>query len=100
MLFGIDLDLRTGDFAVLVGKSGSGNTTLRNIIGLFDTPTALSISGTDELLRTKRSGGPLLLSVVTTLDLVGGIAPQRRTTIHKSASHVMPSRYPASTSVG
>lgn len=40
VLFGIDLDLRTGDFAVLVGKSGSGKTTLLNIIGLLDTPTA------------------------------------------------------------
>ncbi|WP_263841333.1 ABC transporter ATP-binding protein [Salinibacter sp.] len=40
VLFGVDLKLRTGDFAVLVGKSGSGKTTLLNIIGLLDTPTA------------------------------------------------------------
>ena len=40
VLFGIDLELKTGDFAVLVGKSGSGKTTLLNIIGLLDTPTA------------------------------------------------------------
>jgi lipoprotein-releasing system ATP-binding protein len=40
VLFGVDLELRTGDFAVLVGKSGSGKTTLLNIIGLLDTPTA------------------------------------------------------------
>ena len=39
-VFGVDLELRTGDFAVLVGKSGSGKTTLLNIIGLLDTPTA------------------------------------------------------------
>ena len=40
VLFGVDLELKTGDFAVLVGKSGSGKTTLLNIIGLLDTPTA------------------------------------------------------------
>ena len=40
VLVGVDLELRTGDFAVLVGKSGSGKTTLLNIIGLLDTPTA------------------------------------------------------------
>jgi lipoprotein-releasing system ATP-binding protein len=40
VLFGVDLELRTGDFAVLVGKSGSGKTTLLNIIDLLDTPTA------------------------------------------------------------
>jgi len=40
VLFGIDLELKTGDFAVLIGKSGSGKTTLLNIIGLLDTPTS------------------------------------------------------------
>jgi lipoprotein-releasing system ATP-binding protein len=40
VLFGVDLELKTGDFAVLVGKSGSGKTTLLNIIGLLDTPTS------------------------------------------------------------
>jgi lipoprotein-releasing system ATP-binding protein len=40
VLFGVDLELKTGDFAVLIGKSGSGKTTLLNIIGLLDTPTA------------------------------------------------------------
>ena len=40
VLFGVDLELKTGDFAVLIGKSGSGKTTLLNIIGLLDTPTS------------------------------------------------------------
>ena len=40
VLFGIDLEVSTGDFAVLIGKSGSGKTTLLNIIGLLDTPTS------------------------------------------------------------
>jgi len=40
VLFGIDLEVNTGDFAVLIGKSGSGKTTLLNIIGLLDTPTS------------------------------------------------------------
>ena len=40
VLFGIDLEVNTGDFAVLIGKSGSGKTTLLNIIGLLDNPTS------------------------------------------------------------
>ena len=39
-LAGIDLEIRSGDFAVLVGPSGSGKTTLLNMIGGLDTPTS------------------------------------------------------------
>lgn len=38
-LDGIDLEIRSGDFAVLVGPSGSGKTTLLNLIGGLDSPT-------------------------------------------------------------
>lgn len=38
-LVDIDLDIFTGDFAVVAGPSGSGKTTLLNLIGCVDIPT-------------------------------------------------------------
>ncbi|KVD97062.1 ABC transporter ATP-binding protein [Burkholderia ubonensis] len=35
----IDLEIRRGEFVVLVGPSGSGKTTLLNMIGGLDSPT-------------------------------------------------------------
>ena len=48
-LAGVDLEIRTGDFAVLVGPSGSGKTTLLNMIGGLDTPTTgrVWVAGTE-----------------------------------------------------
>jgi putative ABC transport system ATP-binding protein len=40
VLSGVDLTLRTGDFAVLLGRSGSGKSTLLNLVSGMDTPTA------------------------------------------------------------
>jgi putative ABC transport system ATP-binding protein len=39
-LRGVDLEIRTGEFIVLLGPSGSGKSTLLNILGGLDTPTA------------------------------------------------------------
>ena len=39
-LRGVDLQLFSGEFAVLLGHSGSGKSTLLNIMGGLDTPTA------------------------------------------------------------
>ena len=34
-----DLELRTGEFTMLLGPSGSGKTTLLNLLGGLDTPS-------------------------------------------------------------
>ena len=42
-LRGVDLDIRAGEFIVLLGPSGSGTSTLLNILGGLDTPTSGSV---------------------------------------------------------
>jgi putative ABC transport system ATP-binding protein len=39
-LSGVDLDIRQGEFLVLLGPSGSGKSTLLNILGGLDAPTS------------------------------------------------------------
>jgi putative ABC transport system ATP-binding protein len=39
-LRGVDLDIREGEFLVLLGPSGSGKSTLLNILGGLDVPTS------------------------------------------------------------
>lgn len=48
VLHGIDLDIRAGEFTVMLGASGSGKSTLLNIIGALDRSTegAVIIDGT------------------------------------------------------
>ena len=38
-LRGISFDIDTGEFIAIMGPSGSGNSTLMNIIGFLDSPT-------------------------------------------------------------
>ncbi len=49
VLFGIDLEIREGEFTVMLGASGSGKSTLLNIIGALDRSTEgnVFINGTD-----------------------------------------------------
>ena len=63
-LRGIDLELRGGEFVVMLGPSGSGKSTLLNILGGLDTPTDghvwyhgedLTHAGDAELTRFRRA---------------------------------------------
>ncbi len=39
-LRGVDLDIARGEFVAIMGASGSGKSTMMNILGCLDTPTA------------------------------------------------------------
>jgi len=51
VLQGIDLNIGQGEFVALVGKSGSGKSTILNIIGALDKPNtgAIEVDGKDLL---------------------------------------------------
>lgn len=40
VLHGIDLTIKKGEFVAIMGHSGSGKSTIMNILGLLDTPTS------------------------------------------------------------
>ncbi|MFD7841505.1 ABC transporter ATP-binding protein [Nocardia sp. NPDC059764] len=48
-LHGVDLEVRPGEFVVLLGPSGSGKTTLLNLVGGIEEPSAglIEVAGVD-----------------------------------------------------
>jgi len=52
----VNLEVKNGEFIVIVGPSGSGKTTLLNLIGLNDYPTygKIFIDGVDAAMLSKR----------------------------------------------
>ena len=54
-LKGIDLTVQQGDFVAIVGPSGSGQSTLMNLIGCLDTPSEgpHRLGGEEEDRRTR-----------------------------------------------
>ena len=49
-LQGVDLDIRRGEFIVLLGPSGSGKSTLLNILGGLDVPSSGEVAYCDHRL--------------------------------------------------
>jgi len=49
-LRGVDLQINSGDFAVLLGPSGGGKSTLLHLLGAIDTPTSGQLTVCDVVL--------------------------------------------------
>jgi putative ABC transport system ATP-binding protein len=52
VLKGVDLDIENGEFVAIVGRSGSGKTTMLNLIGALDSDYEGSVAVDGKELRT------------------------------------------------
>ena len=65
---GIDFEIQKGEFAVVVGPSGAGKTTVLNILGGMDTATEgqVLVDGTD-IAKSIRSSLPHIEETILVL---------------------------------
>ena len=93
-LDGVSLDIERGEFVAVVGQSGSGKSTMMNVLGCLDIPTRgeYLLDGTDvqeltdkELsrIRNKQIGGNLFFLSP------GGMAVGKGGVINTGALYVM-----------
>ncbi len=61
VLHGLSLDVRPGEFLMIVGASGAGKSTLMHILGLLDTPTkgTVTVDGRDVASLRQAEGARL-----------------------------------------
>jgi putative ABC transport system ATP-binding protein len=58
-LRGVTLDIRRGEFIVILGKSGSGKTSMLNVLGTIDKPTKGDITLCDTVVNAKTTDDEL-----------------------------------------
>jgi ABC-type lipoprotein export system ATPase subunit len=103
----VDLDVKKGEFIVIVGPSGSGKSTLLNIIGSLDRPTSgkvildnVDIAELDDrelsVMRNEKLGFVFqfhhLLAEFTCLEniaLPGLLRGKRQKTVYKKAAELL-----------
>lgn len=81
----VDLDVRVGEFIVLLGASGSGKSTLLNILGGLDRPTSGAVSFLDEDLTAASDD---MLRPAQTCSTTSSASTTRRAGIRRSGTSV------------
>jgi multiple sugar transport system ATP-binding protein len=59
VLKGIDLDIESGEFTVLVGPSGCGKSTLLNIVAGLDRPSAGTVTSRQRTATSPWCSSPM-----------------------------------------
>lgn len=61
VLRGVDMEIKSGEFVTIMGKSGSGKSTFLNILSTLDTPTAGEVYYADKDLTKLKDAEAALL---------------------------------------